>query len=97
MGPHGLRPGLWRDLLVGGRLGDLYGRRRLLIWGMALFAGGSVLAGVAPALVALVAARVLQGLGAAAAVPAGLALIGSLFRRDRHAPARGGPAPNSST
>src|SRR3954469_19312105 len=66
-------------LLVGGRLGDLYGRRRLLTCGMALFAGGSALAGLAPGLRALIGARVLQGLGSAAAVPAGLALIGSLF------------------
>jgi EmrB/QacA subfamily drug resistance transporter len=65
-------------LLLGGRLGDLYGRRRLLAWGMTAFAGGSVLAGLAPALPALVGARVMQGLGAAAAVPAALALIGSL-------------------
>jgi EmrB/QacA subfamily drug resistance transporter len=66
-------------MLLGGRLGDLYGRRRMLTWGMGLFAGGSVLAGLAPGLGWLVAARALQGLGAAAAVPAALALIGSLF------------------
>jgi MFS family permease len=65
-------------LLLGGRLGDLYGRRRLLTWGMALFAAGSLVAGVAPELPLLVAARAAQGLGAAAAVPAALALIGSL-------------------
>jgi MFS family permease len=67
------------SLLLGGRLGDHYGRRRLLVGGMALFAGASLLAGLAPGLWALVAARALQGLGAAAAVPAALALIGSLL------------------
>ncbi len=66
-------------LLLGGRLGDLYGRRRLLVWGMVLFAVGSLLAGLSPALGVLVAARVVQGLGAAAAVPAALALIGSMY------------------
>jgi EmrB/QacA subfamily drug resistance transporter len=66
-------------LMLGGRLGDLYGRRRLFVYGMAMFAAGSLLAGLAPTLVVLVAARALQGLGAAAAVPAALALIGSLY------------------
>jgi EmrB/QacA subfamily drug resistance transporter len=66
-------------LLLGGRLGDLYGRRRMLVAGMALFAAGALLAAAAPALGVLVAARAVQGLGSALAVPAGLALIGSLF------------------
>jgi EmrB/QacA subfamily drug resistance transporter len=66
-------------LLLGGRLGDLYGRRRLLVYGMATFAGGSLLAGLAPALAVMIAARAVQGLGAAAAVPAALALIGSMY------------------
>ena len=66
-------------LLLGGRLGDLYGRRRALAWGLSVFATGAVVAGSAPGLGVLIAARVLQGLGAAAAVPAALALIGSLF------------------
>jgi MFS family permease len=51
------------SVLLGGRLGDLYGRRRLLVWGMALFACGAVLAGLAPGLGWLVAARAVQGLG----------------------------------
>jgi MFS family permease len=66
-------------LLLGGRLGDLYGRRRVLTCGLGTFATAGLLAGVAPGLGWLIAARVLQGLGAAAAVPAALALIGSLF------------------
>src|SRR5919199_6134240 len=48
-------------LLLGGRLGDLYGRRRMLMVGMGLFAAGSVLAGTAPGLGVLVGARVVQG------------------------------------
>jgi MFS family permease len=66
-------------VLLGGRLGDLYGRRLLLIVGMGLFAAGALVAALAPALGVLVAARALQGAGAAAAVPAALALVGSLF------------------
>src|SRR3954470_1309889 len=66
-------------LLLGGRLGDLYGRRRALMGGLGAFAAGALAAGVAPGLGALIAARVVQGLGAAAAVPAALALIGTLY------------------
>lgn len=66
-------------LLLGGRLGDLYGRRRTLVAGLGVFATAVLIAGLAPGLGVLVAARALEGLGAAAAVPAGLALIGSLY------------------
>jgi EmrB/QacA subfamily drug resistance transporter len=66
-------------LLLGGRLGDLYGRRRMLVAGMTLFAAGAVAGAAAPTLGVLIAARAVQGLGSALAVPAGLALIGSLF------------------
>lgn len=51
--------------VVVGRLGDLVGRRRLLLAGTAIFAGGSMLSGVAPSLELLIAARVVQGIGAA--------------------------------
>src|SRR4051794_3257153 len=67
-------------LLLGGRLGDLYGRRRVLVSGLGAFATGALAASLAPGLGMLIAARVLQGLGAAAAVPATLALIGTLYR-----------------
>src|SRR3954469_14553038 len=66
-------------LLLGGRLGDLYGRRRMLACGLGLFAAGSLRGGRAPGLGVLVGARVAQGAGSPAAVPASLALIGSLF------------------
>src|SRR3954447_10736309 len=65
-------------LLIAGRLGDLWGRRRMLIAGMVLFATAALAAGLAPSLGVLVAARIAQGLGAGAAMPAALALIGSL-------------------
>ena len=70
-------------LLLCGRLGDLYGRRRLLVAGMALFAAAALVAGLAPSLGVLIAARAAQGAGSAAAVPAALALIGSLYRPGR--------------
>jgi EmrB/QacA subfamily drug resistance transporter len=70
-------------LLLAGRLGDLYGRRRLLVCGLLLFAGGSLVAVLAPVLAVLVGARAAQGAGAAAAVPASLALIGSVVPAGR--------------
>jgi MFS family permease len=66
-------------LLLAGRLGDLYGRRRLLTYGMGVFTAGAIAAALAPALEALVAARAVQGLGAAASIPASLALIGAVI------------------
>jgi MFS family permease len=75
-------------LLLAGRLGDLHGRRRVLTWGLLLFAAGSLAAALAPVLAVLVAARAVQGAGAAAAIPASLALIGSAFGSGRGA--RGG-------
>jgi EmrB/QacA subfamily drug resistance transporter len=62
-------------LLFGGRLGDLRGRRRILMIGLAVFAAGSIVGGLAPEGGTLIAGRALQGLGAAAAAPAALALV----------------------
>ncbi|MBW8485368.1 MFS transporter [Actinomadura parmotrematis] len=62
-------------LVTGGRLGDLYGHRRLFALGMAAFALASLLCGLAPTAGWLVAGRLLQGLTAAAMVPQVLALI----------------------
>jgi len=59
-----------------GRLGDIAGRRRLLICGIVLFTVGSVLCAVAPTLGLLVAARAVQGLGAAIMMTLGMALVG---------------------
>lgn len=64
-------------LVVGGRAGDLYGRRRMLRFGLGLFTVASIAAGLAPSAEVLVCARALQGLGAAAAFPASLSLITS--------------------
>ena len=62
-------------LLLGGRLGDLIGRTRMFLAGIAIFTGASVLCGVASSEAMLIGARFVQGLGAAAAASAILALI----------------------
>jgi len=66
-------------LLLGGRLGDLYGRRRMFMTGLATFAVASLLGGIAQNEALLLGARGLQGLGAALAAPAALALITTTF------------------
>ncbi|AHH15976.1 major facilitator transporter [Nocardia nova SH22a] len=66
-------------LITGGRLGDLYGHRRLFVVGMLAFAGASLLCGLAPNAWSLVAFRILQGATAALMVPQLLALINTMF------------------
>jgi len=66
-------------LLLGGRLGDIYGRRRIFIAGIAIFSVGSLLGGFATTQWWLLGARVLQGSGAALAAPTALALIATTF------------------
>ncbi len=66
-------------LLVGGSLGDLYGRRKIFTVGVALFAGASAWCGLAPSISQLIAARGLQGVGGALLVPGSLALISASF------------------
>jgi EmrB/QacA subfamily drug resistance transporter len=70
-------------LLVGGRAGDLYGRRRALVVGLSVFALASLAAGLATSTAALLVARAVQGFGAALAVPAALALLTAAFRQGR--------------
>lgn len=66
-------------LMLGGRLGDLLGRRRVLLLGTALFGAASLLAGLAPSFTVLVTARLLQGAGEAIALPAAMAVIVLMF------------------
>lgn len=66
-------------LLLGGRLGDLYGRRRIFMIGVTLFAVASGLGGLAQNELMLIGSRGLQGLGAALASPTALALITTTF------------------
>ncbi len=66
-------------LLLGGRTADLLGRRRLFLAGLALFTGASLAGGFATSPAMLVAARAVQGLGAAMLSPAALALVTTIF------------------
>ncbi len=74
-------------LLLGGRAGDLFGRRRLLLVGLTLFALASMAGGLSASPWMLLAARTAQGMGAAAFVPASLSLVTGIFeegsQRDR--------------
>ena len=64
-------------LLAGGVAGDRYGRRRIFVWGLALFTLASVACALSPTSSVLIIARIVQGIGAAALVPGSLALINS--------------------
>jgi EmrB/QacA subfamily drug resistance transporter len=66
-------------LLLGGRLGDLFGHRRLFIAGIALFTGASLACGLAGSQAALITARAVQGLGGAIVSAVALSLIVTLF------------------
>ncbi|MFI6499189.1 MFS transporter [Nonomuraea typhae] len=66
-------------LLLGGRLADLIGRRRMFVAGMTLYGVGSMLGGLAPSPVLLIVARMIQGLGGAILAPATLSLVNTMF------------------
>jgi EmrB/QacA subfamily drug resistance transporter len=70
-------------MLVGGRLADVYGRRRLFVGGLALFTVASLIAGLATSQEMLIVARVLQGVGAAASIPSTLAIISATFSDEK--------------
>src|SRR6185437_14429741 len=70
-------------LLLGGRLADLLGRRRILVTGISVFAACSLAAGLAQTEGVLIAARVLQGVGAAMMAPAALSILTTTFREGR--------------
>ncbi|WP_063712721.1 MFS transporter [Nocardia concava] len=66
-------------LLFGGRAGDLFGRRRMLLFGLALFTLASLTAGLSGSFAQLIASRAGQGVGAAFAAPAALAIVAQSF------------------
>jgi EmrB/QacA subfamily drug resistance transporter len=76
-------------ILVGGSLGDRFGRERIFSLGVAWFALASIWCGAAPTIAQLVAARAFQGIGAALLVPGSLAIIGSRFPAERRGRAIG--------
>ena len=69
-------------LLAAGALGDRYGRRRVFVIGVVWFAVASLLCGIAPDAPSLIAARALQGVGAALLMPGSLAILQASFTAD---------------
>lgn len=76
-------------MLLCGALGDRYGRKRIFLYGVGVFAAGSVLCGLAPSMPALIGARVLQGLGGTMLAPASLAILGATFEGEQRGRAVG--------
>jgi EmrB/QacA subfamily drug resistance transporter len=76
-------------ILLGGSLGDRFGRRRVFVIGVSWFAAASLLCGLAPNLQLLIAARVLQGVGGALLTPGSLAILQASFHPDDRAQAIG--------
>lgn len=76
-------------IVSAGRLGDLLGRRRLMLAGITLFTGASVAAAASPSLGMLIAARAAQGLGAAAMMALSMAFIGDSVPKERAGRAMG--------
>ncbi|UGQ09627.1 MFS transporter [Yinghuangia sp. ASG 101] len=76
-------------ILLGGALGDRYGRRRVFVIGVTWFALASLLCGIAPNVEMLIVARALQGIGGALLTPGSLAIIQATFAKDDRARAVG--------
>lgn len=66
-------------LLLGARIGDIFGRRRMFVWGLAFFTIASLLVGMSPTPEVLIVSRILQGTGAAVLAPSTLALLSTIF------------------
>lgn len=78
-------------LMFGAALGDRFGRRRLFLAGLTIFTGASAAAALSPGIDALIAARAVQGVGAAIMMPLALTLLTAAV------PANGGERPSAST
>lgn len=76
-------------VLLGGSLGDRYGRKRVFLLGLLGFTGASVPCGLAPNVGVLIGARAVQGVGAALLVPGSLAILSATFHPDDRAAAVG--------
>ena len=76
-------------VVTGGRLGDMFGRRTVFTIGLVVFAAGSVLSGAAWSEGAIIAGRVVQGIGAAAMLPLSLSIVCDVFPKERQARALG--------
>jgi EmrB/QacA subfamily drug resistance transporter len=76
-------------ILVGGSLGDVFGRRRMFMLGIAIFALASIGCALAPNVIVLIVARSIQGVGGALATPESLALISATYQGDERGRAIG--------
>lgn len=76
-------------LLLGGGLGDCFGRKRMLILGIVVFASASAACGLAPGVSALITARVAQGMGGALMIPGSLAMLSTFFGPEQRGKAIG--------
>src|SRR5438270_7066710 len=76
-------------LITAGRLGDLYGQRNMFALGLVIFTAASAYCGLAPDVLHLQVARVIQGLGGALLTPQTLAILTSIFPADRRGAAFG--------
>ncbi len=76
-------------LISGGRIGDIYGRKKMLMWGVTAFTAASMLCGFAPSPVFLIAARALQGIAGALLFPQVLAIMQVTFPQNERAKAFG--------
>jgi EmrB/QacA subfamily drug resistance transporter len=76
-------------ILVGGSLGDHYGRKRVFMWGVVLFTGASILCGIAQSAEFMIGARALKGVGGALMVPGSLAIISASIPLERRGRAIG--------
>jgi EmrB/QacA subfamily drug resistance transporter len=76
-------------ILAGGALGDLFGRRRVFLIGVGIFAAASAACGLAPSILMLVVARCVQGIAAALLVPGSLAIISASFDEESRGKAIG--------
>lgn len=76
-------------VLIGGAAGDRFGRRRIFLIGVAVFAVASIACGLAPTVELLIAGRAVQGIGAAMLTPGALAVIGAAFPPDERGKAFG--------
>ena len=74
---------------VYGRLADVFGRKRLMLLGVGLFLAGSVLCALAPTMLALILARVVQGLGAGAIMPMSMTIASDIYTLAERAKAQG--------
>src|SRR4051794_38299566 len=76
-------------MVFGGRLGDLFGMRRVFLWGAVLFAASTTAMGAAQNIEWAIAARALQGVGAALMMPTALAIVGAVYPDERKGTALG--------